>query len=186
MDPTVASEIVAAPVVVCDFDGTLAWLTVDWPALRADLRRIIVDAGHPVESDRLDAMIRATRERDEALFARLCARTAEAEIAGFSPARVRHPLLDALAARRGPWAICSANTREALLFAVATPPFSRCAPALVVGKEDVARGKPDPEGLRRIAAHFGVGASDMLFIGDSDDDARAGAAFGVTTRILER
>jgi HAD superfamily phosphatase len=49
--------------------------------------------------------------------------------------------------------------------------------APLVGAEDVTNSKPDPEGLRNIqAAHPGV---ELVYIGDTVDDARSAAGAGV-------
>jgi phosphoglycolate phosphatase len=56
---------------------------------------------------------------------------------------------------------------------------------MIVGKEDVRRGKPDPEGLASIARALATTPGDMLFIGDTDFDRDAGHAFGVRTVILD-
>ena len=78
MTPYMLREIAAARVLVVDFDGTLVRLAVDWAALRDDLaRRSGADF-----SGGLDAGLRAVRERDEALFRKLCDVVADAEIAG--------------------------------------------------------------------------------------------------------
>jgi len=47
----------------------------------------------------------------------------------------------------------------------------------VVGAEDVANGKPAPDGLLRIAAI--TGSARMWYIGDTVDDARSAKAAGV-------
>ncbi|MCG6908895.1 MAG: HAD family hydrolase [Deltaproteobacteria bacterium] len=51
---------------------------------------------------------------------------------------------------------------------------------LVVTASDVARPKPDPEGLFKIARHFNVQAAAILYIGDSEVDAVAASSAGVT------
>jgi HAD superfamily hydrolase (TIGR01548 family) len=47
----------------------------------------------------------------------------------------------------------------------------------VIGAEDVERGKPDPEGLRKIALL--TGAERVWYVGDTVDDARSARAAGV-------
>jgi HAD superfamily phosphatase len=47
----------------------------------------------------------------------------------------------------------------------------------VVGADDVARTKPDPEGIHKIRAMFDHGA--CWYVGDTVDDARAASAAGV-------
>lgn len=62
---------------------------------------------------------------------------------------------------------------------------------VIVGGEDVARHKPDPEGLRLAVERLGVAPGETLYVGDSVTDAetarRAGVSFlavlsGVTRR----
>lgn len=59
--------------------------------------------------------------------------------------------------------------------------LNRFAPSIVfdpvVGAEDVARGKPEPDGLLLIARQ--TGASRMWYIGDTVDDARSAQAAAV-------
>jgi pyrophosphatase PpaX len=52
---------------------------------------------------------------------------------------------------------------------------------LVVGMDDVARHKPDPEPVRFALDRLGVPAADALFVGDSPHDMLAGRAAGVHT-----
>lgn len=50
---------------------------------------------------------------------------------------------------------------------------------LVVTASDVAHPKPHPEALHRILGHFGVAASEGIFIGDSRIDLEHAAAVGM-------
>ena len=50
---------------------------------------------------------------------------------------------------------------------------------IVVGGEDVARAKPDPEGLLHAITELGVEKTDVLYIGDSTVDAETALAAGV-------
>lgn len=49
----------------------------------------------------------------------------------------------------------------------------------VVTASDVARPKPSPDQLLKVLDHFGIGPSEMIFIGDSELDAAAGHQAGV-------
>jgi pyrophosphatase PpaX len=54
---------------------------------------------------------------------------------------------------------------------------------LVVSADEVRRGKPDPEAVHLALAQLGLGgaAPDVLFVGDSPFDLRAGRAAGTRT-----
>ena len=51
--------------------------------------------------------------------------------------------------------------------------------AAVVGGDDVARQKPDPEGLRLALGHLGAQPEEGLYVGDSLPDAEAAQQAGV-------
>lgn len=80
-------------------------------------------------------------------------------------------------AERFAFALCTGRSRREL-----QPTLDRFAPGLrfapQVCADDVARGKPDPEGLRLIQA--ACPGRRCWFVGDTVDDARAARAAGVT------
>jgi len=57
---------------------------------------------------------------------------------------------------------------------------------VLVGGDDVARGKPDPEPVRRALDALGLSerAGEVLFVGDSPFDLRAGRAAGTRTAAV--
>ncbi|MBU2667517.1 HAD-IA family hydrolase [Actinoplanes bogorensis] len=92
------------------------------------------------------------------------------------------PELLALLTRRGlPWAVVtSADTRlaKARLGAAGIE-----APVLVT-TDDIAAGKPDPEGYRRAAELLGVDPADCLVVEDAEVGLQAGRAAGARTAAL--
>ncbi|HOM03206.1 MAG TPA: HAD-IA family hydrolase [Acetivibrio sp.] len=50
---------------------------------------------------------------------------------------------------------------------------------IIIGGEDVAVHKPDPEGLLKAMAEIGCGKEEVLFVGDSTVDARTAENAGV-------
>lgn len=51
----------------------------------------------------------------------------------------------------------------------------------LVSSDDVARSKPDPEGVRQALEQLAVRPEEMLFVGDAPADIAAGRAAGVRT-----
>ena len=173
--------MIEAPLLIFDFDGTMARLAVDWPALRARLTFMARRDGfvwHPEAG--LDVNLRRLRRtRGEALFGRLCAVVAEAERAGFDPASVHAPSVALLRSRgERPGAVVSSNTRRALTAIFRNPVWEGLTP-FVVGKEDVRAGKPDPEGLMQACRRFGVAPGEALYVGDAASDRVAAEAAGM-------
>lgn len=83
-------------------------------------------------------------------------------------------LLDALPAGR--WALVTSADR-----ALATTRMRLAGlpmPGVVVTAEDVAAGKPDPEGYRAAAAQLGCDASDCIVFEDAEAGLAAGRASG--------
>jgi len=175
MDREVSRMIEFVPLVVTDFDGTLATLSVDWAALRSRLALEARGLGVSWDLQRgLDANLRKIRRLEgEQPFKVLCGIVAEAEQAGFDTASVNTRLVERLRTRHGrPFAVFSANTRAALSKIMSHSVFSGLHP-VIVGKEDVAEGKPDPEGLLQLCRRFGVAPGEALYLGDAPWDGAA-------------
>ncbi|MFX1355742.1 MAG: HAD family hydrolase [Promethearchaeota archaeon] len=54
-----------------------------------------------------------------------------------------------------------------------------------LGREDVRKWKPDPEGLLKIKDYFNVEKNEMIFIGDLDKDILAGKNAGIDTYYID-
>lgn len=157
-------------VIVSDFDGTLVRMDVDWERLKERLRKELNDEAF---QGSLDDDLRRLRKISEEAFCYLCSVVAKDEIAGFRG--FNDKLVNVLMEK--PCAIFSSNTHQAIetiLKRTRLRPF-------IVGKEDVQKGKPNEEGLLLIAKHFSVEPKDMLFIGNSKVDEKAGKRAGVET-----
>ncbi|SFQ44725.1 haloacid dehalogenase superfamily, subfamily IA, variant 3 with third motif having DD or ED/haloacid dehalogenase superfamily, subfamily IA, variant 1 with third motif having Dx(3-4)D or Dx(3-4)E [Amycolatopsis arida] len=158
-------------VVVFDFDGTLFHLPVDWAALRHDLG---ID-----ERARIgDLLQRAMDEGDTATLAVVDEHERAAARAGeFTPGSP-----DCLAALRERCrvAVLTRNTRDAVRIALGR----HADDLLVVGREDVRRLKPDPEGLHAVLARFGAEPGEAALVGDTHHDVRAAAAAGARSVVV--
>jgi phosphoglycolate phosphatase-like HAD superfamily hydrolase len=55
----------------------------------------------------------------------------------------------------------------------------------IVGREDVRRWKPEPEGLIVIKNHYGIENDEMLYIGDMKKDMLTGDNAGVDTYLID-
>ena len=81
-------------------------------------------------------------------------------------------------------ALCTSGSRETIRVSLERIGLTGCFDPVVTG-EDVAIGKPDPEGFLKILAHHGIDAPDALVFEDSDHGLAAAAAAGIdTVRIV--
>jgi phosphoglycolate phosphatase-like HAD superfamily hydrolase len=175
--------VTAAPeVVVLDLDNTLVKLDVDWGGLRERLARMLQAAGVEVADPGIRALMDGGRLPGmETLRAEMEQVLADAEMAGAGGPRnvALVEWLERLHAGT-PVSILSLNSRAAVLAALEGHGLGARV-THVVGREDVLRGKPDPEGMRILAERHGVEPDRMLLVGDAETDRlcaeRVGAAF---------
>ncbi len=154
--------------LIYDFDGTLFHLPVDYPAVRREL-------GVPAEAVIGPLLQRFLDEDDQESLGVYTSY----ERAAVSSGELLSGARECLTAP-GDKAILTRNSRLAVLDALG----ELAEGVLVVGREDVHRLKPDPEGVRLVLAHFGVDASRAALVGDTYHDVRAARAAGVYSVIV--
>jgi phosphoglycolate phosphatase len=169
-------------VVVLDLDNTLVKLEVDWAALQKRLAALARAAGVETRGGGIRALMDgALLPGMEQLRADMEQVLTEAEVAGAAGPR-NEALIEWLDrdVAATPVSILSLNSRRAVLRALMWHGLAERV-AHVVGREDVLRGKPDPEGMRILAERHGVELTRMLLVGDAVTDRlaaeRAGARF---------
>jgi len=91
------------------------------------------------------------------------------------PFRGARSLLHALRKAGIPTGIWTGRERESTAARLKELKFDRMFDSIVCG-DDLASHKPDPEGLRRIFGSWGLRSSEVLFVGDSDQDLEGGRA----------
>lgn len=160
-------------VVAFDLDGTLVDSPLDFAAIRQEL-------GWPDASDLLQslALLPDERSRQYALDVIHRHEMDAAERSVLLPG-----VLDCLSKFQEaaiPTAILTRNMRAATqrMIQKLNIPIS-----LILTREDCA-AKPDPEGLHRIAAHYGAGVNRLLYVGDFHFDLTTAANAGAQSCLL--
>lgn len=181
-------------VVLFDFDGTLARLTLDFGRMRAlvlDELVKLLGAGAPVlkRSDLpvMELVHEACKGQPEELAAQIAER-AELAVSNYEVEAAENshlfdytlPLLDELKKRNIASAIVTRNCRAAV--EKVFPEHSGYCAALV-SRNDVPPEalKPDPAHLRAALAMLGCGPEKTLMVGDHPMDIVAGKAAGCFT-----
>ena len=187
-DPSPLSRIDpgSCRLLILDFDGVITHLPVDWDALRLELEELCRERFALEVSFRrfFDGREQVREERGPAALSEVDAMISRREMESLEDAVPCPGLRELLSGRQGlPAAICSSNSRVVLLEAVRRFGLSGLI-GIVVGREDVRRLKPAPEGLLRILEEAGCRPEEALFIGDRDVDMLAGEAAGIPTRIV--
>lgn len=168
-----------AEVVVVDLDNTLVQLEVDWDALRERLAEVAERAEVLVERHGIWPLMEAARQPGrEPLLAEMEEIVTEAELAGADGPR-NQALVEWLEREFSstPVSVLSLNSRHAVQRALERHGLAERV-SHVVGREDVRRVKPDPEGMLELARRHGVEPGVILFVGDKDGDRECAEAAG--------
>jgi phosphoglycolate phosphatase-like HAD superfamily hydrolase len=169
-------------LLVLDYDGTLAYLAVDWSSVRRDLSRSAAAFNFPSDFRPLFGEIGRFRDERGAeelqqLF-RVLARHEDIGVDGQQPRpEVIQAVESAVRQSAVNVVVFSVNlhrTIETGLARLRLPYISA-----IVGADDVSHWKPDPEGLHVLMERAGIDLSGTLFIGDSKRDADAAHTAGI-------
>lgn len=178
MEVGVIEQILARDYWVFDLDGTLTVPVHDFAAIRAAL-------GIPDGADILGHIDGQQPEEARRLHGELDA--IEEELAGRAEAAagaVR--LVEALRGRGSRLGIVTRNTKRiALRVLEAIGVGGHFAPEHVLGRHDVLP-KPDPAGLARLGAAWGIPGRAMVMVGDYLFDLQSGRAAGTATVHVDR
>lgn len=177
----------AARAIVFDFNGTLS---DDEPVLCEIFVRLFAEHGRPLSAqqyfDRLAGLsdpeiVRTWLGRDHPDVDAVVAERVERYRAAVADGSTVHAhVREAVryAAERVPLAICSGAARAEIEPVVRAAGLAGCFRA-IVGSDDVAAGKPDPEGYRRALALLGAEPAEAVAIEDTEAGIASAKAAGV-------
>jgi len=170
--------ILARNYWVFDLDGTLTVPVHDFAAIRAVL-------GVPDGADILGFL--ASLQEDRALPLHEKLQEIEAGLAQQTAAADGAvPLIERLHRRGARLGVLTRNTRENALRTLATIGVGRFFPHdSVLGREE-ALPKPDPDGVRKLAALWGAESQELVMVGDYLYDLQTGRAAGAATVHVDR
>ncbi|WP_298436050.1 HAD family hydrolase [Geobacter sp.] len=178
MEEGAVAQILAREYWVFDLDGTLTVPVHDFAAIRAEL-------GIPAGADILGHIDAQPPEAALRLHRQLDA--IEEELAGRAKAAagaVR--LVEGLRERGCRLGIVTRNTKRiALRVLESIGVGGHFAPEHVLGRHDVLP-KPDPAGLARLGAAWGIPGRAMVMVGDYLFDLQCGRAAGAATVHVDR
>jgi len=158
---------------VFDLDGTLTVAVHDFAAIRRDL-------AIPDGSDILGHLASLPEHLSRPLHARL--EEIELELAGLTEASAGAlELVDRLHAAGAALGVLTRNTRENALRTLDLIGLGRYFRTEHVLGRDEALPKPDPDGIRRMAALWGIRPEATVMVGDYLFDLQAGRSAGALT-----
>ena len=150
-----------APLGIVPDYSTIAGMTTD-----AAVAKILSDAAIHVSDERRVALVEDKRQRSLALLD-----TELVEIDGSTAFVKRAQVAYRLA-------LCSSGSRPAVERSIALLGLAGAFDPVVTAN-DIARGKPDPEGFLRVLDQTGINAADALVFEDADSGIEAAANAGI-------
>lgn len=169
--------------VLFDLDGTIFDLNVDWVSLRTDLSSKL---GFAVSS--IGELYSQTNDQSALdLIGNLVTQYELAGVETGEPVDGAADLLSSLVSGTTQVAIVSRNSKHVINAAVAKllEPDHQ-SKILVVGREDVRRLKPHPEGILTALQSLDLTPEECLFIGDTYHDVDAAQAIGMRSIIMAK
>lgn len=176
-------------LVVFDLDGTIVKLDVDWERLREELRKYFrnhynFDSNFNPLDEGIDGVWDELGDSAVKEAYGIVERYEVENIENVSLIRGSLELIRHLKDGGQTLAIFSSNTQRTIELALGYLRIREYFD-IIVGKKDVSKHKPDPEGLIVIKNKAGIELDEMCFIGDKETDFQCAARLNVRAVPIE-
>lgn len=180
-------------VIVFDLDGTIVRLAADWHSLRRALITRFTEKNRETinlksMSAILSRIVEMEDEEELQLNFNLIQQYELENITSNEPIKETVYFINNKevfgVSPNAKLAVFSLNTRSIILISL------KMAGILnefeyFVGREDVRKWKPEPDGLLKILDYFKVNTEEVIYFGDSDIDLLAGANAGIESYYID-
>lgn len=181
-------------LIIFDLDGTILNLKVDWTMLKNILseRFSKIYGTAPIKFKRISTCLDLIVEKnDEAELENFLNMIRDFELKNIQNNEYIEETIYFIkekekfgVKRSTKLAIFSLNTRECIIESLKLASVQKKFD-IIIGREDVRKWKPDPEGLLKIKEHFNLDNEEMIYIGDSEVDLMTGQNAGVETHLIK-
>jgi beta-phosphoglucomutase-like phosphatase (HAD superfamily) len=180
-------------VIVFDLDGTIVKLAVDWGYIKRKMsERYSKIYGEKCEfkhiSGCLDYVVEKNDERELKNFFKILEDYELKNINNNKKIEETIFFINHLNLFNVPkdakLAIFSLNTRKTIIKSLKLAKIYDKFD-YIVGREDIRKWKPNPDGLQKIKEYFGVSNKDMIYFGDLQKDIQTGNNAGVQSHLIE-
>ncbi len=167
--------------IIYDFDGTIAYLTINWSQIKEELRNKFEK---PFSSlwQVIDEM--EDDEQQEALRIISILELEAIETKGYRVNPIAMDSIKVCINKNKKISIFSTNSRNTIEKVLDDLNLENVF-SYIVAAESVKKHKPHPEGILLILRKFSLDSSDILFIGNTRNDKISGEAFSVKTVMIE-
>ncbi|MFX1327441.1 MAG: HAD family hydrolase [Promethearchaeota archaeon] len=180
-------------VIVFDLDGTIVNLTADW----IGLKDVLINEYKKIYNDNcefkriskcLDRIVEKNDEEVLAIFFHIIRlyeleNIKETQLIDETVFFIKNKELFGID-KETKFAVLSLNTRSSIIRALEIANITNKID-FIVGREDVRKWKPEPEGLLKVKDHYGVKKEEMIYFGDLESDLLAGENAGIETYFID-
>lgn len=180
-------------VIIFDLDGTIVNLTVDWRALKDNL----VKKYREIYKEQCDfervsrCLEKIVEKNDENILENFFGVIRYYELENIRDTQLIEEIIffiknkDFFGVKNdAKFAILSLNVRDTIIQALELANI-RDKIELIIGREDVRKWKPAPEGLIKIQNHFKIKKEEMVYFGDLENDLLTGGNAGIDAYLID-
>jgi len=180
-------------IIIFDLDGTIVDLTADWHYIKEIMsERYSKIYGEKCEfkhiSGCLDYVVDKKDERELKNFFKILEDYEMKNINNTKKIEETIFFINNLqlfgVPKKAKLAIFSLNTRKAIIKSLKLAKIYDKFD-YIVGREDIRKWKPNPDGLLKIKEYFRVESKDMIYFGDLKKDIKTGHNAGVESYLIE-
>lgn len=179
-------------VIVFDLDGTIVNLSADWNSLKTKIEENFLETyGEKGEFDRISAYLKEIVDKKDdmnlEIFFNIIRHYELKNIKETQPIEETIYFIknkEKFGVEKGTKvAILSLNTRATILESLKLVNLIDEIDH-IIGREDVRKWKPNPEGLFKIQDHYKIKKEEMIFFGDLQNDIQTGERAGIDTFFI--
>ncbi len=180
-------------VIIFDLDGTIAKLAVDWGYLKRLLTKRYNDVySEDCEFVHISACLdQVVKKGDEGELERFFKLLEDYEIKSIKENKYIEEsifFINNLSKFEVPkeikLAVLSLNTRKTIIESLKLAGIFEKID-FIIGREDVRKWKPNPEGLLLIKEHFNLNSEEMIYFGDQEKDIMTGNNAGIKAYFID-
>lgn len=183
----------AKKVIIFDLDGTIVNLTADWMSLR----EVLVEKYREIYEEQCDferiskCLDTLVEKKDEEILENFFDIIRQYELENIKDTQlieetiffINHKELFGIK-NEVKFAVLSLNTRSSIIRSLEIANIHNKID-LIIGREDVRRWKPAPDGLLKIQKHYKVSKKEMTFFGDLENDLLTGKNAGIEACLVD-
>ena len=179
--------------IVFDLDGTIVKLNVNWRELKNFLSQRFYDLYgiHYEFRSITECLMKVLEKEDEKEFANLLDIIEQFELKNIAKgAYLEETLffinnLELFNIQEGTkLAVLSLNMRNTIIKSLKNANLCEQID-YIVGREDLRRWKPKPDGLLKVQAHFNLKSEDLIYFGDLQKDLDTGKNAGIDAFLID-